>query len=54
MFETVTRPIAELLAPLFGVAPEELQPKIEGLIWLVIIIFAVIFGWKIYKWWTSK
>jgi len=49
VFEAITKPISEALAPLFGMKPEELQPKLEGIIWLIILAIGAVIAFKILR-----
>jgi len=49
VFEKITEPIAKALAPLFGMNPKDLQEKLEGIIWLIVLAISAIIAFKIFR-----
>lgn len=54
MLEGVSQPIAEFLASILGGTAEEYEPKVRGFLWILIILFAVVMGVRVYKWFSGK
>jgi len=49
-FDPITQPLAEMLAPLFGMDVETLKSYLDGILLLIVLIVAIILIFKIIKW----
>jgi len=49
-FDPITQPLAEMLAPLFGMEVKELKSYLDGIFLLIVFIIAIILVFKIIKW----
>ncbi|MEM2191364.1 MAG: hypothetical protein QW540_08060 [Archaeoglobaceae archaeon] len=49
VFEAISRPIAEALAPLFGKTVDEVQNYVEGILMLLVLIVGIFLGFKVIR-----
>lgn len=48
--DEISASIATAIATIIGKPVEEVEPTVKGILWLIIIIFAVYTAVKIYRW----
>ena len=48
-FDPITQPLAEMLAPLFGMDIGKLKSYLDGILLLIVLIVSVVFAFKIIR-----
>lgn len=48
-FDPITQPLAEMLAPLFGMETEKLKSYLDGILLLILLIIGAVVAFKILR-----